>query len=144
MFKYSFRTISVFIICTIFIWGCSADGGNTFFDPTIKSDLVQNGTFILTNDGLRERERAYASQTFLSCGSRFEQPDFKSNLIVVIEANNLSIDNIIFPFVRTENYYKAEYNEVFLYFSFKGDVINMLLTNFENYNQLNLQFIRSA
>jgi len=143
MFKNIFKIVSLLTICLILLWGCTADRDNTFFDPTVESDLVQNGTFALTNEGLRERERLYSSQTFVSCGSRFEIPDFRTNLIVVIVDNQLSIDGITFQFVRDDNYYIGEYNETSFYLSFEDNILNMLLTNFGRYNRMNLQFVKT-
>jgi len=53
LYKRIIAVLAILSISTLVLGGCNR--GNTFFDSRIQSDTVQDGKYILTDQGLRER-----------------------------------------------------------------------------------------
>ncbi|MCL2522752.1 MAG: hypothetical protein FWE36_07850 [Erysipelotrichales bacterium] len=71
-------------------------------------------------------------------------PDFRDSLTALIEKDLITISQRTFQFERIGNYYRGvdEILGAVIYFSFDGDILNVLLRNFGVFNRMNLQFER--
>jgi len=121
---------------------CDNIDGAIFFDSEFVSDFVQDGAYTLTEKGLRERERLFAACSTRGGATHTEMPNFMKELKVSIEGKQITVSATVFLFIRSGNYYTGQNANGFVYFSFDGNILNMLLKNFGVYETMHLQFER--